>query len=83
MFDPARMPGAGRGARLLLRVCFFSVVLNFGTNTTCAQEASAKCPPATAVKNVHDTYASADVVDPYRWLEDQNSQETRGWIEQE
>jgi prolyl oligopeptidase len=83
MFDPSRVPGAGRGARVLLQLCFFSSLLHLSARTACAQEGPAKCPPATAVKNVHDTYVSVDVIDPYRWLEDQNSAETRAWIEQE
>jgi prolyl oligopeptidase len=83
MFDPSRVPGASRSARLLLRVCLFSVFFNFDANATSAQEAPLKCPPATAVKNARDAYGTADVVDPYRWLEDQNSLETRAWIEQE
>jgi prolyl oligopeptidase len=32
------------------------------------------------VKVVHDTYGTVDVGDPYRWLEDQQSPETRSWI---
>jgi len=39
------------------------------------------CPPKTPVGNVEDTYGKTVVVDPYRWLEDQESKETRAWIE--
>jgi len=39
------------------------------------------CPPKTRVDNVSDTYGKTTVVDPYRWLEDQESKETREWIE--
>ena len=28
-----------------------------------------------------DTYHGIDILDPYRWLEDSDSQETRAWIE--
>jgi prolyl oligopeptidase len=41
----------------------------------------AKCPPPTRVDNVTDTYGSVTVTDPYRWLEDQNSLDTRAWID--
>jgi len=41
------------------------------------------CPPKTRVDNVTDTYGSVSVTDPYRWLEDQNSPETRAWIDAE
>jgi prolyl oligopeptidase len=43
----------------------------------------AKCPPEARVDSVKDTYGSTVVSDPYRWLEDQNSPETRSWIEAE
>jgi prolyl oligopeptidase len=33
------------------------------------------------VDRVSDTYGKTTVVDPYRWLEDQDSKETREWIE--
>ena len=49
----------------------------------CAQEAAptTKCPPGTRIDSVKDTYGSTVVADPYRWLEDQNSPETRAWID--
>jgi prolyl oligopeptidase len=40
-------------------------------------------PPATRTDNVVDNYFGTKVTDPYRWLEDQNSPETRAWITQE
>lgn len=36
-------------------------------------------PPA-AIKSVTETLHGVTVVDPYRWLEEQNSQHTREWI---
>jgi prolyl oligopeptidase len=41
---------------------------------------SAKCPPAARLDSAKDTYGNTVVADPYRWLEDQNSLETRAWI---
>ncbi|MDQ6665133.1 MAG: S9 family peptidase, partial [Acidobacteriota bacterium] len=38
-------------------------------------------PPKTPVKNVTDTLHGVSINDPYRWLEDQNSPETRAWID--
>jgi prolyl oligopeptidase len=51
----------------------------------CAQEpaTAGKCPPAAKIDSAKDTYGSTVVPDPYRWLEDQNSPETRAWIEAE
>jgi prolyl oligopeptidase len=45
-----------------------------------AQEAATKCPPATRLDTAKDTYGTTVVADPYRWLEDQESPETRAWI---
>jgi prolyl oligopeptidase len=38
-------------------------------------------PPPTAVVIVADTLHGQVVEDPYRWLEDQESPETRAWID--
>jgi prolyl oligopeptidase len=46
-----------------------------------AQESGAKCPPPTRVEAAKDTYGTTVVADPYRWLEDQESKETRAWID--
>jgi len=37
-------------------------------------------PPATRRDDVKETLHGVDIVDPYRWLEDQNGPETRAWI---
>ena len=39
--------------------------------------------PATARVNHVDTLHSTAVPDPYRWLEDDNSAETKAWVEEE
>src|SRR6476646_1284670 len=38
-------------------------------------------PPKTTVTEVRETVQGTEIVDPYRWLEDQNSPETRAWID--
>ena len=40
-------------------------------------------PPFSAVEPVVDTLHGVTVTDPYRWLEDQNSPQTRAWIEEQ
>jgi prolyl oligopeptidase len=40
-------------------------------------------PPVAERKPVTDTLHGDTLTDPYRWLEDQNSPETRAWIERE
>jgi prolyl oligopeptidase len=37
-------------------------------------------PPPTARRNVQETLHGVTIADPYRWLEDQQSPETRQWI---
>jgi prolyl oligopeptidase len=40
-------------------------------------------PPASEQHPVTDTLNGVTITDPYRWLEDQNSPETRAWIDRE
>ena len=45
--------------------------------------ASAAAPPTARRGDVQETLQGVTVADPYRWLEDQESPETRTWITQE
>src|SRR5258708_39745607 len=38
-------------------------------------------PPKTQVEEVKEMGQGVEIIDPYRWLEDQNSPQTRPWIE--
>ncbi len=40
-------------------------------------------PPVTRVDPVQETLHGVEISDPYRWLEDQQSPETRAWIEEQ
>lgn len=42
-----------------------------------------KAPPKTRVDNVKDTLHGVTITDPYRWLEDKDSPETRAWLKQQ
>ncbi len=49
----------------------------------CASAGFAAAPPKTRVDNVTETLHGVRITDPYRWLEDQSSPETRAWIAQQ
>ena len=38
-------------------------------------------PPLSKVDNVREVIHGVEIIDPYRWLEEQNSPETRAWID--
>jgi len=48
---------------------------------SCAGPFIAAEPPVTRVDPVVDTLHGVEIADPYRWLEDQQSAETRAWID--
>ena len=48
-----------------------------------AQPQKIKKPPVTHTDMVRDTIHGVEIMDPYRWLEDQESPETRTWIERQ
>ena len=74
-----------RGLKLLCRAALLIISSALFTRPASAQNppAPAKCPPATRVDTAKDIYGSTVVANPYRWLEDQNSPETRAWIDAE
>jgi len=47
------------------------------------QEGAAPRPPKTRTDNVTERIQGVEISDPYRWLEDQQSPETRAWIDAE
>ncbi len=53
----------------------------------CAQNSTMKIErlpyPDTRQENVVDNYFGTEVADPYRWLEDDNSDETAAWVKAE
>ncbi len=46
---------------------------------SCSEKAKIEYPVTKQV-DVSDTYFGEEVADPYRWLEDDNSEETAGWV---
>jgi len=59
---------------------FFLIGILFVTVQSCKKGIHVPPPPETKVVEVVDTVHGVDIVDPYRWLEDQKSPETREWI---
>src|SRR6266571_2186771 len=69
---------------LLQTTLLLAISLKIADLTRAQEHApAANCPPTARIDSVKDTYGSTVVPDPYRWLEDQNSPETRGWIDAE
>src|SRR5689334_20774666 len=68
---------------LLLLVSFLLALAASATGPKDPHEASAPlaAPPKTAVNEVKEMVQGTEIIDPYRWLEDQNSPETRAWID--
>jgi prolyl oligopeptidase len=70
--------------KLTLKTFLFSFLIFIASvNSVKAQDSNAKCPPVTRIDDVKETIHGTVVSDPYRWLEDQTSPETRAWIDAE
>src|SRR5216684_3867498 len=65
------------------RVVFIALMLLLAVTTPAqAPISSAPAgPPKTQVEEVKEMVQGVEIIDPYRWLEDQNSPQTRAWIE--
>jgi prolyl oligopeptidase len=69
-------------AKLKLKLFLYSILIFIASvNSVKAQNPAEKCPPVTKIDDVKETIHGTVVNDPYRWLEDQASLETRAWID--
>jgi prolyl oligopeptidase len=69
--------------KILSRVLFRCLIPFLLCLISAAQTPTSPTPPQTRRDDVTETLHGVTVVDRYRWLEDQNSAETRGWIKDE
>jgi prolyl oligopeptidase len=67
----------------LIPLLIFAAISGLFPRPAQSQEkaANGKCPPPTRMDGTVEMIHGVSVADPYRWLEDQNSPETRAWIE--
>jgi prolyl oligopeptidase len=59
-------------------VLLFALVTAAGQQV---QEITTSTPPKTRIDDVKEMVQGVEITDSYRWLEDQNSPETRAWID--
>lgn len=60
-----------------------TAMLLFAILVISSVQAQVSKPPASRVDNVREVMHGVEITDPYRWLEDQNSAETRAWIDEQ
>jgi prolyl oligopeptidase len=66
---------------LIRRILLTLFLAALGASLAWSQSAAPAGPPPTAKNEVRETLHGVELSDPYRWLEDQWSPETRAWIE--
>ncbi|HET9531068.1 MAG TPA: S9 family peptidase, partial [Blastocatellia bacterium] len=64
-----------------LMVILVSVAVMATVTQTAFAQAQAPEAPPTRQDNFREVIHGVEIIDPYRWLEDQNSPETRQWID--
>jgi prolyl oligopeptidase len=67
--------------RTLFQIVLLSTFMCFQISSLVGGETEG--PPKARKDDVKETLHGVQIVDPYRWLEDQNSTETRAWINAE
>jgi prolyl oligopeptidase len=63
------------------RCCVSCALILLLLASSLAAKDGSSTPPTTGRDDVKEVMHGVTIVDPYRWLEDQNSPETRAWID--
>ncbi|MEM9897348.1 MAG: prolyl oligopeptidase family serine peptidase, partial [Bacteroidota bacterium] len=67
-----------------MKIIKFPILLMIAVLCACTQSANnnelALVYPETKKVDTVDTYFGTDVADPYRWLEDDNAEDTKSWV---
>ena len=63
--------------KTILKLTLLGLIMHSCTNRANIQY------PETRMDTITDNYWGTDVADPYRWLEDDRSQETEAWVEEQ
>ena len=64
---------------LLISLCPAGLLSSFLVLSAISALAQSPTPPVARQDNVKEMIHSVEIVDPYRWLEDQDGDETRKW----
>jgi prolyl oligopeptidase len=76
------MPGGFRLALFALTAVFILAIAVLGDDAASKGSGTAG-PPIAPVKPVEEQVQGHNIVDPYRWLEDANSAETKKWVSEQ
>src|SRR5215813_749871 len=83
-FEVFCMSGTCRLLRALFCFALFTAAVLAGNNSSAANSTiEVKSVPATKINVVEETIHGHKISDPYRWLEDANSADTKQYVEQQ